>query len=122
MKNNSLNIFKEKIFTIISNFFKMLFSRNKRLMLKTPIDKPIPHSPSKDLFLQNIKIDENEEEKRLKALQLQYDNGQIVEEDISDEDMDKLIALYEKETEELNLDTERRKIHISQMLKESKQS
>ena len=63
MKNNSLNIFKEKIFTIISNFFKMLFSRNKKLMLKTPIDEPTPLSPSKDLFLQNIKIEENEEEK-----------------------------------------------------------
>ena len=44
------------------------------------------------------------------------------EEDISDEDMDKLIEMYEKETEELNIDTERRKKHITQMLKELKYS
>ena len=43
-----------------------------------------------------------------------------VDEDISDEDIDKLIKMYEKETEELNADTEKRKIHIAQMLKELK--
>ena len=51
---------------------------------------------------------------------MQYDNGEIGEEDISEEDMDKLIIMYEQETEELNTDTERRKKHIAQMLKELK--
>ncbi len=37
-----------------------------------------------------------------------------------DEDIDKIIKMYEKETEELNADTEKRKIHIAQMLKELK--
>ena len=53
---------------------------------------------------------------------MQYDNGEIDEEDISDEDIDKIIKMYENETEELNADTERRKIHIAQMLKELKKS
>ena len=53
---------------------------------------------------------------------LQYDNGEIDEEDISSEDMDKLTKMYENETEMLNADTERRKNHISQMLKELKYS
>lgn len=74
----------------------------------------------KDSFIENIVIKENEEEKRLKSLQLQYDNGEIDEEEISDDDMKKLIALYKKETEELNADTEKRKIHIAYMLKELK--
>ena len=39
---------------------------------------------------------------------------------MSDEDVDKLCKLYEKETDELNADTERRKNHIAQMLKELK--
>ena len=38
------------------------------------------------------------------------------------EDMDKLTKMYENETEMLNADTERRKNHISQMLKELKYS
>ena len=51
---------------------------------------------------------------------MHYDNGDIDEEDISDEDIDKLVKMYEKETEELNIDTKRRKIHIAQMLKDLK--
>ena len=39
---------------------------------------------------------------------------------MSDEDIDNLCKLYEKETDELNADTERRKKHIAQMLKELK--
>ena len=39
---------------------------------------------------------------------------------ISEEDVEKLCELYKKETEELNADTERRKNHIAQMLKELK--
>ena len=53
-------------------------------------------------------------------LKQQYEQGEIDEEDISDEDIDKLCKLYEKETDELNADTERRKNHIVQMLKELK--
>lgn len=56
----------------------------------------------------------------MKKLQLQYDNGEIDEDDISDDDADKLIELYKKETFELNADTERRKNHIAKMLKELK--
>lgn len=51
---------------------------------------------------------------------MQYDNGEIEAEDISDEDIDKIIEMYEKETEELNADTEKRKVHIAHMLKELK--
>ena len=38
----------------------------------------------------------------------------------SEEDIDKLVALYKKETEELNQDTLKRKKHIEKMLKEMK--
>ena len=53
-------------------------------------------------------------------MQLQYDNGDIEEDDISEEDIEKICEMYEKETEELNADTEKRKIHIAYMLKELK--
>lgn len=122
MKNNSLIIYTENIFTKISNFFKKLFFRNKKNIIEKNIETPTPHSPSKSNFIQNIKIEENKEVKRLKELQLKYDNGEILEEDISDEDITKLIEMYDIEAEELNADTERRKIHIAQMLKDLKQS
>lgn len=120
MKNNKLISYKENIFTKISNFFKKLFFKQKNIILQENSQKNIQNKQPKEYFIENITIKENVEEKRLKSLQLQYDNGEIDEEDILEEDMDKLIEMYEKETEELNADTERRKNHIAQILKELK--
>lgn len=122
MMNNKLIPYKENIFTKISNFFKKLFFRKKEYIEEIVDEKTIYNIQQKENFVENIVIKENEKEKRLKELQLQYDNGEIDEEDISDEDMDRLIEMYEKETEELNKETEKIKIHISQMLKELKNS
>ena len=120
MKNNKLIAYKENIFTKISNFFKKLFFRKKEDIIESIDEIPIYNNKYKENFIGNIQIKEDEEEKRLRILQLQYDNGEIDEEDILDDDMDKLIEMYEKETEKLNIDTERRKNHIAQMLKELK--
>lgn len=120
MKNNKLITYKENIFTKISNFIKKIFFRKRETFTESVDESPICNNQYKENFIENIQIKENEETKRLKILQLKYDNGEIDEEDISDEDMDKLIEMYEKETEELNADTERRKNHIAQMLKELK--
>ncbi len=122
MMNNKLIPYKENIFIKISNFFKKLFFRKKEYIEESVDEKTIYNIQQKENFVENIVIKENEKEKRLKELQLQYDNGEIDEEDISDEDMDRLIEMYEKETEELNKETEKIKIHISQMLKELKNS
>ena len=56
----------------------------------------------------------------IKSLQIQYDNGEIDEDDLSEDDVNKIIKLYEEETEQLNQDTLQRKIHIQNMLKELK--
>lgn len=122
MKNNKLIEYKENIFIKIFKFFKQIFSRKNISATENMTEKLIKNEGQHVNFFESIQIKENEEEKRLKELQLQYDNVEIDEEDISDEDIDKLVALYEKETEELNNDTLRRKIHIEQMLKELKNS
>ena len=75
---------------------------------------------NKENFIKKVQFIEDSEEKRLKNLKAQYDNEEIDEENIADEDIDKLIEMYEKETKELNEDTERRKKHIAKMLKEIK--
>ena len=120
MKNNKLVEYKENVFTKIANFFKNIFSRKTIVEV---IDKEqINNMPNKDSFMENLIIKESEEEKRLKSLQLQYDNEEIEEEDILEEDIEKLIKMYEKETKELNADTERIKNHIAKMLKELKET
>lgn len=119
MRNNKLILYKEDFFTRISNFFKRIFFRKQKSLAEN-IEEKATYNKSKEVFLKNIQIEQNEEEKRLKKLQLQYDNGEIDEDDISDDDADKLIELYKKETFELNADTEKRKNHIAKMLKELK--
>lgn len=118
MKNNNLIEYKENIFIRIINFLKKIFI--KKQIVEVNDEEQINNTLNKDSFMENLIIKENEEEKRLKRIQLQYDKGEIDEEDISDEDIDKLIKMYEKETEELNADTERRKNHIAKMLRELK--
>ena len=116
MKNNELIIYKKSIFRKISDFFKKIFSK-KEVVQNEDI---IVNNNKNDSFIKNIRIKENKEELRLLQLKQQYENGEIDEEDMSDEDVDKLCQLYEKETDELNADTERRKNHSAQMLKELK--
>lgn len=122
MKNNKLIKYKENVFTRIFNFFKKIFSKKKLSVNKEDVDETIKEEKNKSNFLEDIQIKEDKEEVRLKKLQLLYDNGEIDEDDLSESDIEKLVALYEKETEDLNADTERRKNHIAQMLKELKNS
>ena len=116
MKNNELIIYKKNIFRKICDFFKKIFSK-KEVLQNEDI---IVNNEKNDSFIKSTQIKENKEELRLLQLKQQYEQGEIDEEDISDEDIDKLCKLYEKETDELNADTERRKNHIVQMLKELK--
>ena len=122
MKNNKLIKYKENVFTRIFNFFKKIFSKKELSVNKEDVDETIKEEKNKSNFLEDIQIKEDKEEIRLKKLQLLYDNGEIDEDDLSESDIEKLVALYEKETEDLNADTERRKNHIAQMLKELKNS
>ena len=121
MNNNRLIAYKEKIINKISNFFKKIFFRKKN-NVKAIGNSNNCNNNDKENFIENIVIKENEEEKRLKNIKFRYDNGEIDEKDILEEDIDKLIEMYKKEIEELNADTEKRKKHISQMLKEIKAS
>ena len=111
MKNNELIIYKKSIFRKISDFFKKIFSK-KEVLQNEDI---IVNNEKNDSFIKNIQIKENKEELRLLQLKQQYENEETDEEDISDEDIDNLFKLYEKETDELNADTERRKNHLAQM-------
>lgn len=121
MKNNKLIIYKKSIFNKISKFFKNFFNIGRKKE-----EHHIPDNTNnnfhKDKFIDNISVKENEEEKKLKELQLKYENGEIDEDEMLDEEIDKLIKMYKNETEKLNMDTEKRKKHISKMLNELKAS
>ena len=114
MKNNKLIIYKNNIFTKIAEFFKKIFSKKKILQSKNEnISNDI-----RDSFIESIQIKKGKEKLRLCKLKQQYDNGEIDEDDIPDEDVEKLVELYEEETDKLKADTEKIKNHIRQMLKQ----
>ena len=120
MNKNKLITHKENIFNKMFNFIRKIFF-NKKLNSNKNISEDVRiKEKDNEKFLNNIQIKEDEEEKRLKIIQLKYDNGEIEEEDILEEDIDKIIALYQKETEELDKDTLKRKMNIEKMLKELK--
>ena len=120
MKNDKLIDYKETIFVKIFKFFNLILPQKRNIVdIENMKEKSITKEKDSISFFENIKIKENEEEIRLKRLQLQYDNGEIDEDDISEEDMNSIIEMYEKEkekTEELNADTEMRKNHIVKIL------
>ena len=121
MKNNNIIVYNESIFNKILNFVKKIFRISSKDESKTTFNN-INYSFPKEEFINDIVVKENEEKVKLKELQLKYENGEIDEYNISDEDIDKLIEMYKNETEKLNLDTEKRKNHISKMLDELKAS
>ena len=122
MKNNKLMPYKEHFFTKIFKFFKSIFKKNKNVVQKENEDSSVYNKQNKEIFLENIILKQDDEKIRIQKLKEKYDNGEIDEDDLPESDIDKMISLYEKETEELNTDTERRKNHIAQMLKELKYS
>lgn len=120
---NELVEYRENIFTRILSFFKNIFSKKNVIEENNEISEASKiTNDKKESFLDSVVVKEDEEEKRLKALQIQYDNGEISEEDISKEDTKKLIEMYNKETEEIKKDIERRKKHIIQMREQLKNS
>lgn len=121
MKNNKLIVYKESIFNKISRFFKKIFNIDRKNEEQSISDNTT-NTLQKSEFIYNIAIKENEEDKRLKELQLKYENGEVDEDELLDEDIDKLIEMYKKETDKLNLDTKKRKEHIVKMLNELKAS
>lgn len=121
MKNNKLIEYKNNIWNKISRFFKKIFSKRKQQ--EQCIDSNLPKNSylnREDDFLNRIQIKKSEDEIKIRKLQVLYDNGEIDEDELSEDEIEKLIDLYESETEKLNADTERRKVHIQNMLNELK--
>ena len=99
------------IFYKIKSFFKNLFNRNNNTTNYASVkeDKSIVESENtKNSFMESIKNIENEETKLLK-LQKQYRSGEIKEEELTQEQVSSLCALYDKQIANLRKSNEIRK-------------
>ena len=77
---------------------------------------------NKESFLQSIRVEPDKERLRLLELKRKYDNGEISELDISEEDVMKIADLYEEEINSIEAETNKAKLRIKRMLKELKKS
>ena len=73
-------------------------------------------------FKKGIILERNSEEERILKLQQQFINGNIDENDISDEDYFKLVELFKKQNNEIEERIESRKKSIRKRLNDMKES
>ena len=112
--------YKESIFLKIKRCFSNFFFKKRFKKENLNVDNNIKPLKSNRDFSKDILVKENKEEKRLKNLKLLYDNKKIDEKEISDDDIDKLIEMYDIEIQKLSDDTEIRKRNISNLMKSYK--
>lgn len=85
-----LTVMKESFFDKIKQFFKKLFSKKEENVEQTEIKK-------ENDFLSRVKIEEDNEEKRLLKLQSLLAEEIIAEEELPDDDIKALHELYNKQ-------------------------
>ena len=108
-KNNSneLTVVKENILDKIKNFFKKLFSKKE----EEKIEETVKVKKEND-FINSVKIEEDNEEKRLLKLQSLIVEDVINEDELPEEDVKALHELYDRQILELkkSIDEYREKI------------
>ena len=115
MKENtqekSLVQVNENIFYKIKRFFKNLFNKNNDIIDNYTVvenESTIENENKKNSFMESIKNIEDEETLILK-LQKKYRSGEIKEEDLTEEQVNSLCALYDRQIANLKKSNEIRK-------------
>lgn len=106
-----VKINENSIFYKIKQFFRNLFHKNETVVTadSAEANNIISSDEAKtNSFMEEIKKVENEETKLLK-LQKQYRSGEIKEEDLTEEQVNSLCALYDKQIANLRKSNEIRK-------------
>lgn len=91
---------KKSIFSKIKNFFRKIFSKKEKKVENELIQNESLEKEKNEDFKEYIKRTEDEETKLLE-LQRKYHNREIDESTLTDEQIDALCDLYDKQIEEL---------------------
>lgn len=114
MKENTqekslVEINENSIFYKIKTFFKNLFHKSNNVnAIQETRDITIENESKKNAFMEEIRKVEDEETKLLK-LQKQYRRGEITENELTDEQVNSLCELYDKQISALKKSNEIRK-------------
>lgn len=95
IENTALTAKKQSVFEKIISFFKKIFVNNKERSNVTSLQSvEINEDDKKQDFQNSIKVERDLEEERLLNLQKQFENNNITEEEISENDKIELKGLY----------------------------
>jgi len=91
----------------ILNFLNSIFNKEKTMLLASGenanINKDVQINEMDNSFADRVKIQENEEERRILELQKLYKGGKIQEVDMEKEDVIKLKELYKTQIEKTKI-------------------
>ena len=108
---------ENSIFYKIKRFFRNLFHKETVVDNTKVIEEDeVKIEKAKSIFIESLKNIEDEETKLLK-LQKQYRSGKIKEEDLTQEQINSLCALYDKQIESLRKSNEIRKQKLAEYRK-----
>lgn len=107
--SNELMVVKENLLDKIKNFFKKLFSKKQEDKIEE-VETVVEEKENN--FIKNVKIEEDNEEKRLLKLQALIVEEVITEDELPQEDIKSLNMLYDKQILDLkkSIDEYREKI------------
>jgi len=117
MKENTqekslVQVNENSIFYKIKSFFRNLFHRkqvvNEVNIIENNIEEPTEKENTKNSFMEAIRNIEDDETKLLK-LQKQYRSGEIKEEELTEEQVNSLCSLYDRQIANLRKSNEMRK-------------
>jgi len=101
---------EKSLFSKIKNFFKKLFRKKQVEINNAPI---VETQEVVNEFKESIKMTQDEEFQLLE-LQKKYRRGEIAENDLTDEQIDALCDLYDKQIEEIKLSIRRNEEKIAE--------
>lgn len=106
---NELTIVRLSIIDRIKNIFKKLFSKRQKI---ESIEEERKETQKESTFINSVKIQEDDEEKRLLKLQTLIADDIITEEELPEEDVKALHKLYDRQILQLKkeIDDYREKI------------
>lgn len=96
------------IFVRIVNFFKNMLKKEEKVEVQVQAETNKDYADKKEKFMEFVQHTENEETKLLE-LQRKYINGNIQENELTDEQVEELAKLFDKQIEELKKSNEIRK-------------
>ncbi len=115
MENKELVEYKEGFFTKIKNKIVNIFKKQSNSSADNNLPKENNVSQNKS-FVKSIEVEVDEEKTRIHKLQKAYQRGAILEEEIKQEDYQKLVELYEEQNKELEKQINQKKDELKKII------